>query len=262
MAKRVFEKTEADEMAIAYVPRKFPREIGASAKTFHALQSDGAGEAAAFRIDRIVAERTGVAELERLSMEEKVERVALERLKSVQEQAYKEAYDLGMIEGRERAHAETMAEIAARLDRFDALGDAIARQQSALALANEARLVRLAFAIATKLAMQEVRERPELVAGILRAAIEEAQADERIVARVSAEDRREAEAAREALGRDADSGARVKIEEDPSIHPGGCVIETNFGSVDATVEQRVKRLWEALSEKFPRSEAGKTGGGA
>jgi flagellar assembly protein FliH len=252
MAKTVFEKREAQDMAVAYVPRKFPRVVSEQAKAFVSLAARGGG-AGTFKIDRIVSEQTGIADMERLSLSEKVEKEALERVAQLQETAYKEAFQLGFEEGRRGAHDDASEKIEARLAQLDALLSAMERLKQDLAIGNEAHLVRLAYAIASKIAMDEIRERPDLVAGIVRRAIEEGQADERIVVRVSAEDKAFIEASRERLGRDADAAKRVKLEEDASVASGGCVIETNFGSIDATIEQRVQKLWQAIAEKLPKT---------
>src|SRR5580704_7133630 len=88
--KAVFPKDEAEKIAVKYNPRKFPAIISPTASAFVAYNS-GSDEDS-FRIDKLVAEQSGIAELERVSLEEKVEREALQRLKDIQEQAYKEAY--------------------------------------------------------------------------------------------------------------------------------------------------------------------------
>lgn len=256
--KTVFDKHEAENVVVSYVPRKFPAVASPSAQSFVSLQAADAGRrqgggAGAFTIDRIVSERTGIAALERQSMEEKVEREALERLKEIQEAAYKEAYDLGLEEGRARAYVDAGGDIQSRVESLDGLLERLDSLKVELAVANERHLVTLCHRMASRIAMEEVQERPEFVANLILRAVEDAKSDERILVRVSPDDLKFVEASRERAASSGHSVARVKLEPSDSILPGGCVIETNYGSVDATIEQRIKKLWDAVSAKFPKT---------
>src|SRR4051812_21816858 len=115
----VLQKEEALKVAIDYTPRKFPLTITPNAQIFHSLQTEGGGSS--FKIDRIVARHTGVAELERVSLEEKVEAEALAKLKEVQESAYQQAYELGLQEGRDRAYQEHTEQITQNLNSLEAV---------------------------------------------------------------------------------------------------------------------------------------------
>ncbi|MBC7286993.1 MAG: hypothetical protein H5T86_02905 [Armatimonadetes bacterium] len=42
---------------------------------------------------------------------------------------------------------------------------------------------------------------------------------------------------------------QVSIEADEHVAPGGCIVSTDLGEVDATVESRVRRLREAIEEE-------------
>jgi flagellar assembly protein FliH len=44
---------------------------------------------------------------------------------------------------------------------------------------------------------------------------------------------------------------QVEFIADPKIKVGGCVISTNYGEVDATIEQRIEQLWLVLNETLP-----------
>ena len=94
----VLPKDEADKIAVAYTPRKFPAAISKTALEFHRMHSEASShESKDFRIDRILAEQTGIGDLERMSLEEKVELEALRRVKDIQEDAYRAAYEIGAL---------------------------------------------------------------------------------------------------------------------------------------------------------------------
>lgn len=250
MAKAVFAREEAEKIAVAYSPRKFPNVITPTAVEFVKFQSEQ--ENPSFRIDKIVAQQTGVAELERMSMEEKVEREALERLKDLQEQAYQQAYQLGLDEGREQAFQEHKNQIQERLDSLDMLLTSIVQLKGELVNFNESHIVRLVTYVGKRIAMTEIEENPKAILSVIRQAIENAQSDEQLTVRVSPADFEFIEATKDKLGKEFEFLVKAKIESVETISNGGCIIATNYGDIDASLEQRVDKVWQTLSEKLPK----------
>ena len=254
MSKAVLSKLDAEKIVVSYNPRKFPSVVTPTASDFVAYQSSHAEDAdvKSFRIDKIVAQQTGVAELERMSLEEKVEREALIRLKDLQEQAYQQAYQLGLEEGRERAYAESHSDINAGMESFETLLGSIENLKSQLVGFNETHLVRLAFYMAKRIAMDEIADRRDLVLTVVKQAIESAQSEESVTVRLSPADLTFVEEMKERLGKDFESLKRAKLESSDDIRDGGCIVETNYGNVDATIEQRIEKLWDAIAGKLPK----------
>lgn len=246
----VLNKDEAEKVAIVYTPRKFPLTITPNAQSFHSLQTEQNGSS--FKIDKIVARHTGVEELERLSLEKKVETEALAKLKEVQESAYQQAYDLGLQEGRAQAYGEHNAVLTERLNSFEALLLKIENLKAELVTANETHLVKLVYHLASRLAMEEITSRQELIGAVIRSAIGDVQAEERMTLKLAPSDLEFVEAMKSKANGELNAFKNMKIEESAAISPGGCVIETNYGVVDATVEKRVQKLWEALADKLPK----------
>lgn len=253
LRKIVLSKEEADKVAVVYSPRRFPTAIQPAAREFVSLQAMRPdGMEPSFRIDKIVAQQTGIADLERLSIEEKVEREALLRVKDLQEQAYQEAYQLGFDEGRETAFVERKAELVRSLNQLSSLIASIERLKSDLVASNETQIIRLVFEMAKRIALHEISVRPDAVLEVMRQAVASAQTDETFTIRVSPDDFQFIESVKEKLGKDFEFLQKSKLEASEEITHGGCVIETNYGAVNATVEQRLSKLWETLSEKLPK----------
>jgi flagellar assembly protein FliH len=251
--KSVLSREEADKLAVAYAPRKFPQSVSTAASHFMAFNANQAGgKGSSFKIDTLVAEQTGMAELERLSVEAKVEKQALERLKDLQEQAYREAYALGLDEGREKAFEEKRSEFQEKVHHFEELISSVERLKSDLIASNEAQILKLVMYMAKRLAMAEVAERPELVREVIKAAVESAQSDESIVVRLSPSDMQFIDETRVKLGKEFEALKKAKFEASDTVQSGGCIVETNYGDVDATMEQRFEKLWAAVSEKLPK----------
>ncbi len=43
---------------------------------------------------------------------------------------------------------------------------------------------------------------------------------------------------------------RVQLVEDPNISPGGCLLKTDFGEIDSTLEYAKEKLYEAVDKSF------------
>lgn len=250
MAKTVLTKEEADKIALDYAPKKFPLAISPIAVDFVQYQSKQ--EQPSFHIDRLVANQTGIDELERLSIEEKVEKEALARLKNLEEEAYHEAYQLGLQEGTEKAFLEQSEIISEKLGHLDRILSKIQNLKVDLVNFNEAHIMRLIFYMAKRLMLDEVAANPESVLTVVQQAIANAQSEEDVVIRVSPMDFSFIETIKEKMGKEYDAIRKAKIESSDDITNGGCVIATNFGDVDAQVEKRLEQLWEAISEKVPK----------
>lgn len=254
MGKSVFTKEEADNLVVAYQPKRFPIVASPSAVQFMQFQSDAKaqGDNPSFKIDKIVAQHTGMAEIERLSMEERVEIEALKRLKELQEQAYQQAYQLGLDEGREKAFVEHQNEINEKLDGLEAVLRSLETLKVDLISSNEGQIVNLIYSMAKQIAMDEISERNEVILSVVKQTLEGAQSEESITVKLSTRDHAFIEGFREKLGKEFETLKRSRLEAVETILDGGCVVVTNYGEVDATIEQRVNKLWEALVGKVPK----------
>jgi hypothetical protein len=101
----------------------------------------------------------------------------------------------------------------------------------------------LATIIARRVIAHEISLNPAFVAGLVREGLEALGAHDRVLVRVG-----EGFAiARENLERRlADRGARAEVRLDASLEEYGCVVETELGSVDESIEARIATLLNAL----------------
>jgi flagellar assembly protein FliH len=234
---------------LEYVPPKF--ELGTSEQAQTYLEGRRA-QRNDFRMSDVIRVQTGVQKVEASNVEEDVEKKVLERLKEVQETAYQEAYQLGLDEGKHEAYQKTSEEIKMRLERFENLLNAIGNLKKDLIANNETHLVQLAFHIAKRLAYHAVDVEPTLVTDVIRDAIEKAQVEEEVVVQVSPLQLEFLETLRTETGREFEFMKKLKLEPVEGVAPGGCVILTNYGEIDARMENRVEKLWEGIKENLHR----------
>jgi flagellar assembly protein FliH len=111
-------KETADKTVFKHSPKSFRVATSEIAKDFVSLQADKSSD---FQISEVVAQQAGVTALRKKNVEAQVEETVLERLKEIEEQAYRQAYDLGLIEGKETAFQEAKSDFSNRLVELDSL---------------------------------------------------------------------------------------------------------------------------------------------
>jgi flagellar assembly protein FliH len=163
------------------------------------------------------------------------------------ERVLHEMYERGRAEGRKEAEAALRTAAEALTSALHTLNSEIRAARDEM----ERDVVKLSVAIARKVVMHEIATRPETIKKIVHALIEEAEDRNVSAIRLSASD--------QALLQE--SGAVATLEEagiavhtSDEIRPGGCVIETAFGRLDARIETRLDEIATSLlGKESPRA---------
>ena len=205
-----------------------------------------------FKLSELIAKQAGISQLENEALKDKINAQVLEQLKEVEERAYAAGHEIGMIEGSEKAFQETKTELLDHMQGMEDQLKLIEDLKSQMLVDNEAALIRLVFLVAKKLALRDLGDHREAVWELMKNVVGETQEDERVVVKLSPEDLLFLESLQEKGGRKIENLERVKLVADDSVTRGGCLIETEHGDVDATVEERVERAWATLEARIPK----------
>jgi flagellar assembly protein FliH len=163
------------------------------------------------------------------------EREDAERIKMINQQAYREGLEAGYSKGAARATQEAA--------RMAGVLDALTQELGALEQHMAAELVRLALTLASALVRESLKVHPELIEGIVRESIRGLppfSPGARL--RMHPDD---AALVGKHLGSEM-SGDWIVVD-DPTITRGGCKLETTACEVDATIESRWQKLTAALA---------------
>lgn len=248
LEKSIIKAQAAEISAFDYKPRELDAGTSMVAKNF---VNEDAFISTDFEISDLIAKQAGISQLEDSAQQDKINSLVLDRLKEVQEKAYQEGHDLGLLEGTEKAFQETKGELLARMASMEAILKRLEELKTHLLVDNEAALVRLVFLVAKKIAMRDLEENRDAVWEILQHVSAEFQNDEKLMVRLCTQDLLFLESLQDKSGQKIESLQRIKFVVDDNIKPGGCLIETEFGNVDATLEERVERTWTTLQSRIP-----------
>jgi flagellar assembly protein FliH len=130
---------------------------------------------------------------------------------------------------------------------FVAIREAVARAEATREqqfAESEGRLVDLAMLVARRVIAREISLEPGIVVGLVREGMAALGERDRLIVRVGTFFRDMREELQQKLGT---AKLRCEVVVDPSLGRSGCVVETDLGRVDESVDARLQNLIDALS---------------
>lgn len=186
--------------------------------------------------------------------ESEVARGALERERELQvelqarERQWEEREEAHAEELR-RAEARASEEIGKAVERFTSIVDDFMAQREDLLKSSEETVVRLAVAIARRIVGEAVEVNDEIVLEAIRRALKHVVDKENVAVRVNPRDLKIVREHRSDWLGIVEGTRSLEIEEDERIHPGGCLVETEGGNVEAQIGKQIQTLEKALVER-------------
>jgi flagellar assembly protein FliH len=161
-------------------------------------------------------------------------------------QIEKEAHDKGLA----TVQAEAEAKEKARMDQFAAdtakLFAAMAADRQQLHERYEADILTLVKAMVDRVLFHEVTVNPQAIEVCLKTALAYVVDNANITIRLHGQDLERFKQAAMARPELLAGFPKIELTEDPTISQGGCLIETGFGDIDATLDSRRERLYAAI----------------
>lgn len=175
------------------------------------------------------------------------------------DEGYSRGLELGLVEGNERAYADAYqkayAEYTAKNNAMIAefsrdLDMTVASVLAALenwTVLTEHKITAIVTDITRHVIASELSQTPDAILNIVRDAIAEVTHSETARIRINPADSQTLKNQKDSIIAAAKSIRALEFVEDPSI-TGGCVIETEGGIVDATINGKLKQLDDELED--------------
>lgn len=158
------------------------------------------------------------------------------------ERIRREAYQKGLEDGLRQA------EQAKTLRAANALARAVEQLQAEFSPAAEqtrrAEILELSLAIARRVVMGEMKTNPGVIAEMVNGLLAEAEGRKVFAVRLHPDDLERLKQSPGAVERL--EKAKIALQASPEIKPGGVVLETGFGKLDARLETRLDEMTAAL----------------
>lgn len=253
-SKNFLPKEEAKSKVLEFVPHKI--DMGTPEVAMEYVRRKPGSD---FRMNDQVQVTTGVDRIEKSDEEERAEQRSLELLAQIQQNAYQEGHQLGLDDGRKQAFDEASAMIKDKMDQLTEVLKNLGTMKQEILSHNEAHMIKLLYHMASRIAMTTLENNNPSVVEVLRGAVALAQDEENVRVQLHPDQIEFIEDLRRQTNREFEFLKKIRLEPDPKVKPGGCIVETNYGEIDAQVETRLAQLWESLSDSLPKVKDKVTG---
>jgi flagellar assembly protein FliH len=191
-----------------------------------------------FDLKSFDAEVQAQADLERLRAEIRTAEAGRDRIRD-------EARRQGLELAKADALAQARGDAAPILDLLRKAAAAIEEKRAEAAALAERDLVKLAILVATKIVKKEVEAGPVAI-GNLRRAIELTASRRELKVLLHERDLARIEEYLPELRREFADVRKIALEPSPAVEPGGVIVQTREGSVDATIAAQLDQIERGL----------------
>ncbi len=194
--------------------------------------------------ERIIGEAKLEAEKIIKGAQAQAEQIRQEAYDSGYKTGYEKGKDTGFTEGKQQSKAEYEELLSQVLkQKADMEKQRIEMLQNA-----EEEIVTLALSVAKRIVHSELDLRPEKILAMVRYAIDECNADGKKVLKVSPKDYDEIIKNKNALGLSVDHEEELIIQKDDRLSRGDCIVESDFGIVDAKIDTQLQIIKESFAD--------------
>lgn len=162
----------------------------------------------------------------------------------------KKAYEEGFCKAEADARALVEKDFSSMFAAFHKALAELDRLKKELESSAEKDAVKLAFAIAQKIVYHELAAREETIFELVHEALKQVPDWKSAVIRVSPSDYERIKQKTAVFSDDPDALEELRMQPDPSISDGDCIIDTPFGMIDARVEKRLQAVEAALASRL------------
>ncbi|MBL7685214.1 MAG: hypothetical protein JNK65_04160 [Deltaproteobacteria bacterium] len=109
----------------------------------------------------------------------------------------------------------------------------------------EPQVVKLVYEIVERLIGQTFKEKESIIIGVIRQALEAAIGN-KILIRINPADYEKVKEQQALLLSRVDATKTISFKEDDSVHVGGCIVESEIGTIDAQIDTQLTAVRKAL----------------
>jgi len=161
----------------------------------------------------------------------------------------REAYEKGFEQGRKDGLALEQKQLDQQRQQMEGLFTEMRGLKSALFRDAEQDLVTLSTLIARRIIREEIRTDPTVIQRTVRAALDFVADRSHLKMTIHPEDMEEIRSILPELA-SMTEGGRFQVAEDETVDRGGCVLETGFGKINATVRDQSAVITKVLDQAF------------
>ncbi len=162
-----------------------------------------------------------------------------------------DAHQRGLEQGEQKGFDSGKAEVGRLIDRLHVIIDKAIQRRNEIIEESEAQLIHLVLEIAGKVVKVISENQKNIVINNMVQALRKLKSKSDVTIRVNLKD---LEMATDHVKEVIDMVERVgnvSIAEDTTVDPGGCIIETDFGRIDARISSQLREIEDRILEITP-----------
>lgn len=194
------------------------------------------------------------AENEAREILEKAKREAEQILSEAQSQKMgleEEARKTGFEQGQAEGFDQGAAEVQRLTDRMHKILEAVMERREEILQETESQIVELVILMSRKVIKILSENQKNVVMANTLAALKKVKARGKVVLRVNFEDLKLASAHTQEFIQHVENVESITLLEDSSVEKGGCIVETDFGAIDARISSQLTELENKILEISP-----------
>lgn len=189
--------------------------------------------------DRIIKEAEGQAEQLTKDSQEQVENIE------------KDAYKKGYAEGREQGYNEGKAEVERLIDQLHMIIRMAIEKRNEIIDESETQLINLVLQISQKVVKVISENQKNVVVNNVIQALRKLKSRGDVIIHVNMDDVQLTSDHVKDFVRMVENVKSITVVEDSSVDPGGCLIETDFGEIDARISSQLEEIQNKILNITP-----------
>ncbi|MDR2537734.1 MAG: flagellar assembly protein FliH [Treponema sp.] len=225
------------------------------------VEADGIIKSAEEAAFQEVKRRTDEAQALKQTAKDEAEKIiadAMQKAKEVQESSQvsiinrqKEAEERGFLEGHEAGFNEGKAEVERLIERTQVVLERAQDKRAEILAEAERQLIDLALLISRKVVKILSENQKDVLIANVSEALKKVKAKGEVIIRVNTVDMKlTTEHTREFIQL-LEGTNTIQVQEDTSVDAGGCIIETEFGEIDARISSQMAEMEAKILEITP-----------
>lgn len=163
----------------------------------------------------------------------------------------KNAYDEGLKEGQKDGYNSGKEEVNRMIDRSHKILEAVLSRREQILSETEEQIVQLVLLMTRKVVKVMSENQKSVVMANVLSALKKVKARGEVVIRVNLEDVKLTTEHIKDFTQQVEGVSGITVVEDSSVDKGGCIVETDFGAIDARISSQLSELENKILEISP-----------
>jgi len=217
-----------------------------------------AAEMSVSRMKQQAAEDTSVLKAHAMEESERTLSEAQQKAQDIEAEAHKtidderrEALEKGREEGKAEGFAEGKAEVDRLIQRTQSVLEQAQNQRGEILVGTEREIITLVLLISRKVVKAISESHRDVIVANVQEALRKVRDKGNVIIRVNLADMKLTTDHKKEFIQALEGVKTIQVQEDTSVDSGGCIIETDFGEIDARISSQLAELEARILEISP-----------